>query len=682
MASDETALAEVTWTSSQAGSGVATGTATWSAARIPLKLGLNTLVVTARDMAGNTASATLVVRATDATAPTVRITGPSVDATFSTSLAVINLEGTSSDDFGVARVSWSSDRGASGVAKGDARWIVGGITLQPGVNVITVSAVDATGNASTDMVRIAYERGLPTIALTSPTTAATYNSASSNLVLTGVASDDSGIARVTFATDKGQIGVATGTTTWSIPSIVLPLGSTTAITVTAHDNSGNSSSVVLSATYVDGTAPVVTFYSPTTAGAFTTPGTSVVIGGTASDNVGVTQVGWTNDRGGSGTAFGTSGWSASGIVLAAGTNVITVTARDAAGNVGTAVLAVTSTAAASGAAASSSTAVARTTSAASNTAAKPSTSAPSGPTVPPSNRRDDDQHSDRAAADRARRPVPTMPATPDALSSPAPDYGDSAVASWQQAMRNVPQTSPTANASPVESRVPSTPQTREEPPAAPPVVRISAPTTGARFTTTASSIALAGLASHASGIEAVQWMTDRGDSGVADGTSQWTIPSLTIMPGTTTITATAVSVSGDMTNAVLTVVRPDPLPKLSITFPTADSQWATGTATVALRGTATDNVTQVTWSSDSGSSGVAVGTGTWAISSIGLREGINKITLTGQDANGRTDRHVLTVTYRPRTVSTRRSRQVTSCAPRGAGVTQYVELARRKGGCR
>ena len=626
VASDETGLAEVTWTSSQAGSGVATGTATWSAPRIPLKLGLNTFVVTARDVAGNTASATLAVRATDATAPAVRITGPSADATFSTSLDVINLEGTSSDDFGVARVNWSSDRGASGVAKGDARWIVGGITLQPGVNVITVSAVDATGNASTDRVTIAHERGLPTIALTSPTTAATYNSASSNLALTGVATDDSGIARVTFATDKGQVGVATGTTAWSIPSIVLPFGSTTVITVTAHDQSGNSSSVALSAAYVDGAAPVVKFYSPTTAAAFTTPSTSVVIGGTANDNVGVTQVSWANDRGGSGTAFGTTGWSASGIVLAAGPNVITVTARDAAGNAGTAVLVVTPAPASS------------------SKATKLSTPSPSGPTPSPSSTL-------QSPTTTSTPIVPSLP-TPDPSSSLASSYGDSALASWQQALRNVPQTPPTANATPAESSALSLPQPSEEAPAAPPEVRISAPTTGARFTTTASSIALTGLASHASGIGAVQWTTDRGDGGMAEGTSQWTIPALTITPGTTTITVTAVSASGDMTSTVLAVVRPVPLPKLSLAFPTADSQWTTGTATVALRGTATDNVTQVTWSSDSGSSGVAAGTGTWAIPSIGLREGINRITLTGQDASGRTDRHVLTVTYRPRMVST------------------------------
>jgi len=54
--------------------------------------------------------------------------------------------------------------------------------------------------------------------------------------------------------------------------------------------------------------------------------------GTANDNVGVTEVTWVNNRGGNGVASGTSSWSVGSVPLQAGTNVITVTARDAAGN--------------------------------------------------------------------------------------------------------------------------------------------------------------------------------------------------------------------------------------------------------------------------------------------------------------------------------------------------------------
>ena len=51
--------------------------------------------------------------------------------------------------------------------------------------------------------------------------------------------------------------------------------------------------------------------------------------------MGVTQVTWINDRGGSGTATGTTAWTAAGIPLLLGSNVLTVTARDAAGNTAT-----------------------------------------------------------------------------------------------------------------------------------------------------------------------------------------------------------------------------------------------------------------------------------------------------------------------------------------------------------
>jgi hypothetical protein len=50
------------------------------------------------------------------------------------------------------------------------------------------------------------------------------------------------------------------------------------------------------------------------------------------DNVGVTSVAWSNDRGGSGTCTGTSSWTSAKIKLQPGANVITVTASDASGN--------------------------------------------------------------------------------------------------------------------------------------------------------------------------------------------------------------------------------------------------------------------------------------------------------------------------------------------------------------
>jgi hypothetical protein len=81
--------------------------------------------------------------------------------------------------------------------------------------------------------------------------------------------------------------------------------------------------------------------SPTGSGSYQSANSTVNLSGSASDNVGVTQVTWSKSGGGSGTASGTTSWSISGISLSAGQNTINVTAKDAAGNQGTAVITVT-----------------------------------------------------------------------------------------------------------------------------------------------------------------------------------------------------------------------------------------------------------------------------------------------------------------------------------------------------
>src|SRR2546426_633573 len=62
----------------------------------------------------------------------------------------------------------------------------------------------------------------------------------------------------------------------------------------------------------DVTVPAVTITTPTTNPTFSTSSPTLTLGGTASDTVGVTQVTWANDRGGGGTATGTTSWTASG----------------------------------------------------------------------------------------------------------------------------------------------------------------------------------------------------------------------------------------------------------------------------------------------------------------------------------------------------------------------------------
>jgi hypothetical protein len=93
----------------------------------------------------------------------------------------------------------------------------------------------------------------------------------------------------------------------------------------------------------DTTAPTVTITGPTGSGSFSTTSTTVALSGSASDNVGVVSVSWSNQaNGASGSAVGTTSWSVPAVTLAQGVNQIVVTARDAAGNAGAANLSVTS----------------------------------------------------------------------------------------------------------------------------------------------------------------------------------------------------------------------------------------------------------------------------------------------------------------------------------------------------
>jgi hypothetical protein len=180
----------------------------------------------------------------------------------------------------------------------------------------------------------------PTVTITSPTSNPTFTAGGSSLTLGGTASDGIGVTQVTWVNSRGGNGTASGTTTWTVNGILLQVG-TNVLTVTARDAAGNTAMDALTVTLNDTTTPTVTITSPTSNPTYTAGGSSLTLGGTASDNVGVTQVTWANNLGGFGTASGTTTWTVSGILLQVGTNVLTVTARDAAGNTAADTLTVT-----------------------------------------------------------------------------------------------------------------------------------------------------------------------------------------------------------------------------------------------------------------------------------------------------------------------------------------------------
>jgi uncharacterized repeat protein (TIGR02543 family) len=91
--------------------------------------------------------------------------------------------------------------------------------------------------------------------------------------------------------------------------------------------------------------PEIFIVAPTSSQVYMTATSPLNLSGNADDNLGlvhgtVANVTWSNNQGGGGSAAGTTNWSVNGIALLPGTNVLTVTAVDDAGNSSNATLTV------------------------------------------------------------------------------------------------------------------------------------------------------------------------------------------------------------------------------------------------------------------------------------------------------------------------------------------------------
>ena len=416
------------------------------------------------DPAGNRLTYSAVV-SSDTTPPTIVITSPTTGPAYTNSTATVNLGGTASDNVGVTLVTWANDRGGLGTATGTNSWSITGIPLQTGANALTVTAYDAAGNSTPDTVTVTLSTGG-----TGTTTNTVFTETGSGSTIDptkwttsgNTVTESGGTMQVlTTVTDNGGVLV-------SVPVSMSPVGDVTIsrrvflhygsdnyvaymamrfgdlpatavlygnanyndetymprygtfigknvgsldyanISLIVRGNQANMSAalpvlwdtwfnekVVYSPTtgvlnyfvndhavtsyFVgimpetnaptmqlgfrawgwwtgheelfsdlvvsqvvggDMTAPSIAITSPTSAPTFASSNATMNLSGTASDNVGVTSVIWANDRGGVGTATGTTSWSVAGIPLQPGTNVVSVTAYDAAGNITLATLTV------------------------------------------------------------------------------------------------------------------------------------------------------------------------------------------------------------------------------------------------------------------------------------------------------------------------------------------------------
>ena len=206
---------------------VAPYSVSWNTTTVPN--GAHTLKASARDAAGNattSASISVIVANADATPPTVAITAPTSNPTFSTSTTPLTLGGTASDNVGVTQVTWVNSAGGSGTATGTTSWTASGIVLQPGANGLTVTARDAAGNTATDTLTVTLsDTTPPAVSITAPAAGATVTGAST---VSATATDNVGVAGVQFKLDGVNLGAEVTTAPYAVA------WDTTAVTKTSH----------------------------------------------------------------------------------------------------------------------------------------------------------------------------------------------------------------------------------------------------------------------------------------------------------------------------------------------------------------------------------------------------------------------------------------------------------------
>jgi len=619
-ASDDVAVTQVTWENDRGGSGACTGTSNWSAANVALSLGQNVITVTARDAAGNTATDTITVTSTAPQPPTVTITGPTSQPTFSTNSTTTGISGLASDDVGVVSVTWADNHGQSGVCTGTTNWGFTAIPLSVGHNIITVTATDTIGLTATDTLTVIFtDNTAPTVTIASPTTAATWTTTSPTLSIGGTASDDVAVTGVSWSNDRGGSGACSGTTEWTAAGINLALGQNV-ITVSASDSSGNRKTASLVVTRDDDSIPSVMITSPTSETTFSAAIEQIDVSGSASDDAGIVSVVWENDRGGSGTCAGTTLWQATAIPLKVGDNVITVTATDAAGNAGLDVLTITL---------------------------------------------DDFDAPTVTITGPTSLPTYSTSSGAIAISGVASDNFEIEQVSWCNDRTTCGMCTGTTSwgASGIQLEVGQNTITVTARDAAgnestdtlivtatdgtPPTVAFSTPTSESAYATTASTLDIGGSAGDNVGVTSVSWSNDRGGSGACAGTTSWTAAGVPLKAGQNVITVTARDAAGNTGVSSLTVTCSDATPpSVTITAPTTAATYTTSSSTLTIGGTASDNVglASVTWADGRGGGGTCTGTTNWSATGIALVLGANTITVTATDTAGQTATDVIVVT--------------------------------------
>jgi hypothetical protein len=265
----------------------------------------------------------------DTTAPTVTLTSPSNGATIK---GIVTVTASASDNVGVSKVAFYVDNVLKSTdTSSPFSYSLDTNTLSNAAHTIKAIAYDAANNQANHQISVTVsntvaDTAAPTVSITSPANGATVKG---TITISASASDNVGVTKVAFYVD----GVLKSTDTTSAYSYSLD---TTTLSNAAHtikaiayDAANNQRTHQISVTVSnDKTAPVVQA-PPNRVVEATSSGGAVVNypAATATDNIGVT--------------YGPVCTPASGSLFRVGVTTVTCTAKDAAGNTGSATFTVT-----------------------------------------------------------------------------------------------------------------------------------------------------------------------------------------------------------------------------------------------------------------------------------------------------------------------------------------------------
>lgn len=293
-------------------------------ANIQLTEGANPVTVTATDIAGNKSSTTIIVYIDNAP-PVITIASPANGSTVNAS--TVTVTGTVDDNTATVTVKGNPARIYYDERLHSYLFAVDIDRLTEGINTITATATDPSGNAGSAVIKITYtyippDTAAPAIAISSPENGST--TFSDRITVTGTIDD--GTAKVTVNGYSVKIDYDRSRGSYSFTATDIKLtGGVNIITVTATNSYGKTSINIVTVFYQqDTTPPIISITSPANGSTVNT--NILTVTGTLDDNTATVTVN------GIGAAISNNTFTANGIAVKEGANTITATATDTSGN--------------------------------------------------------------------------------------------------------------------------------------------------------------------------------------------------------------------------------------------------------------------------------------------------------------------------------------------------------------